>query len=215
MARLGYAYYTIASAKADLILDGKEGSLSEVMDYIEKAVEAENDFSQKVSYYHTAADIWRRKKDYAKMFDICDKIIALDPQYYPAYLLRQEACLYLGRYQEVINDYQRATALYPYHARPYCTLIRMYLLFGEPDKVKDILELARENGANSDELELLRARYIAIRAKSRKDLEKALSILETLEKKGWSLQSEMDEEEWAEIVYRKAQILTKLQEETR
>ena len=88
------------------------------------------------------------------------------------------------------------------------------LLFGEPDKVRDILELARENGANSDELELLRARYIAIRAKSRKDLEKALSILETLEKKGWSLQSEMDEEEWAEIVYRKAQILTKLQEET-
>ena len=214
-ARLGYAYYTIASAKADLILAGKEGSLSEVMDYIEKAVEAEADLSQKVSYYHTAADIWRRKKEYARMFDICDKILALDPQYYPAYLLRQEACLYLGRYQEVINDYQRATALYPYHARPYCTLIRMYLLFGEPDKVRDILELARENGANSDELELLRARYIAIRAKSRKDLEKALSILETLEKKGWSLQSEMDEEEWAEIVYRKAQILTRLQEETR
>ncbi len=213
-ARLGYAYYTIASAKADLILAGKEGSLSEVMDYIEKAVEAEADLSQKVSYYHTAADIWRRKKEYARMFDICDKILAIDPQYYPAYLLRQEACLYLGRYQEVINDYQRATALYPYHARPYCTLIRMYLLFGEPDKVRDILELARENGANSDELELLRARYIAIRAKSRKDLEKALSILETLEKKGWSLQSEMDEEEWAEIVYRKAQILTKLQEET-
>ena len=59
MARLGYAYYTIASAKADLILDGQEGSLLEVMDYIEKAVEAEQDFSQKVSYYHTAADIWR------------------------------------------------------------------------------------------------------------------------------------------------------------
>lgn len=215
MARLGYAYYTIASAKADLILDGQEGSLLEVMDYIEKAVEAEQDFSQKVSYYHTAADIWRRKKEYAKMFDICDKIIALDPQYYPAYLLRQEACLYLGRYQEVINDYQRATALYPYHARPYCTLIRMYLSFGEQDRVKDILQLAKENGANSDELELLRARYIAIRAKSRKDLEKALSILEKLEKKGWSLQSEMDEEEWAEIVYRKAQILTRLQEGTR
>ena len=94
-------------------------------------------------------------------------------------------------------------------------MIRMYLLFGELDSVKDILELAKENGANSDELELLRARYIAIRAKNRKDLEKALSILEKLEKKGWSLQSEMDEEEWSEIVYRKAQILTKLQEETR
>ena len=91
----------------------------------------------------------------------------------------------------------------------------MYLSFGEQDRVKDILQLAKENGANSDELELLRARYIAIRAKSRKDLEKALSILEKLEQKGWAVQSEMDEEEWAEIVYRKAQILTRLQEETR
>ena len=112
MARLGYAYYTIASAKADMILDGKEGNLSEVMNDIEKAVAAEKDVSQKVSYYHTAADIWRRKKEYAKMFDICDKMLAIDPQYYPAYLLRQEACLYLGRYQEVVNDYQRATTLY-------------------------------------------------------------------------------------------------------
>lgn len=47
MARLGYAYYTIASAKADMILDGKEGSLSEVMNDIEKAVAAEKDVSQK------------------------------------------------------------------------------------------------------------------------------------------------------------------------
>ena len=149
------------------------------------------------------------------MFDICDKIISLDPQYYPAYLLRQEACLYLGQYQGVVDDYQRATALYPYHARPYCTLIRMYLLFGEQDRVKDILNLTEKNAVNSDELSLLRARYIAIRAKSQKDLEKALTILEELEKKGWSLQSEMDEEEWEEIAYRKAQILQRLQEEIR
>ena len=215
IARLGYAYYTIASAKADLILEGKEGDLAEVMDYIEKAVEVEKDFSQKVSYYHTAADIWRRKKEYAKMFDVCDKILSLDPQYYPAYLLRQEACLYLGRYQEVINDYQRATMLYPYHARPYCTLIRMYLIFGEHDKVKDILDLTKKNEVNSDELELLRARYIAMRAKSKQDLEQALAILQKLEKKGWSLQSEMDEEEWQEIAYRKEQIVEMLQEATR
>ena len=147
------------------------------------------------------------------MFDICDKMLAIDPQYYPAYLLRQEACLYLGRYQEVVNDYQRATTLYPYHAKPYCTLIRMYLIFGELDSVKDILGVAEKREVNSDELELLRARYIAIRAKKREDLEKAYAILERLEKKGWSLQSEMDEEEWTEISYRKTQILKMLQEE--
>ena len=67
--------------------------------------------------------------------------------------------------------------------------------------------MGREKEVNSDELELLRARYIAIRAKNREDLEKAYAILERLEKKGWSLQSEMDEEEWTEISYRKTQIL--------
>ena len=39
------------------------------------------------------------------------------------------------------------------------------------------------------------------------------TCLERLEKKGWSLQSEMDEEEWTEISYRKTQILKMLQEE--
>lgn len=77
MARLGYAYYTIASAKADLILDGQEGSLLEVMDYIEKAVEAEQDFSQKVSYYHTAADIWRRKRNMQKCLISAIKLLRL------------------------------------------------------------------------------------------------------------------------------------------
>ena len=89
----------------------------------------------------------------------------------------------------------------------------MYLIFGELDSVKDIMDVAEKREINSDELELLRARYIAIRAKNREDLEKAYAILERLEKKGWSLQSEMDEEEWTEISYRKTQILKMLQEE--
>ena len=89
----------------------------------------------------------------------------------------------------------------------------IHIIFGELDSVKDILDVVEKREVNSDELELLRARYIAIRAKNREDLEKAYAILEGLEKKGWSLQSEMDEEEWTEISYRKTQILKMLQEE--
>ena len=74
MARLGYAYYTIASAKADMILDGKEGSLSEVMNDIEKAVAAEKDVSDvyKRQLLDSACDISRENLLlYAERYNVC------------------------------------------------------------------------------------------------------------------------------------------------
>ena len=60
------------------------------------------------------------------------------------------------------------------------------------------------------------AQVVGVASKSISEyIDDLVVMIEKLEKKGWSLQSEMDEEEWAEIVYRKAQILTRLQEETR
>lgn len=212
LARLGYAYYTIGSAKATIILRKKEGDLTEAMEYINRAVEEEKDVYQKVSYYHTAADIWRQKKDFARVFDYCDKMLVLDPQYYPAYVLREESCLYLGRFQDVIYDYHRAVALYPYYGKPYSILIRMLLCAGEYDQIEDILKLTEENKIESDELRFLRAKYITVTAKNKNDYKQAITILNELEKKGWSLQSEMDEEEWKEIVRYKKKIEKIIQE---
>lgn len=233
LARLGYAYYTIGSARIAILLRlkkrdrdtfleneeykklfqeaaGYEDAFSKTMEYFDKAIEEETEESQIVSYYHTVADIWRQKKEYGKEVDACDHILVLNQGYYPAILLRQEACLYLGMYQEVVDDYQRAVHMYPYYGRPYATLIKMYFMFGEYEKVQDILKITQENKIESDALQILTARYKAVTAKNQEDLEEALGILDTLREKEWSYASDVEQEEWSEVEYRRGLILTDL-----
>ncbi|MCD8019042.1 MAG: tetratricopeptide repeat protein [Clostridiales bacterium] len=210
LARLGYAYYTIGTAKAAILLQSGEKDFSEAMWYLKKGIETEKDESQIVSYYYTMADIWRQAHQYDKVVEVCDRILTCNQGYYPAVLLRQEACLHLGMYQEVVDDYQKAVYMYPYFGKPYATLIKMYFLFGEYDKAKDIFQITEENNIESDELQILTARYRAVTAKSEQDLEEALAILDALKQRGWDIQSDIEKNEWNEVDYRRGLILTDL-----
>lgn len=210
LARLGYAYYTIGSAKAAILLKEKTEDFSEVMWYFEKAIAEEKEESQIVSYYHTMADVWRQKKQYDKVVEACDHILLYNQGYYPAILLRQEAYLFLGMYQEVADDYQRAVQMYPYFGKPYATLIKMYFMFGEYEKIKEIFKITEQLKIDSDELNILQARYKAVTAKTQDDLKEALAILDTLKEKGWSLQSDLEREDWGEVEYRRGLILSDL-----
>ena len=213
LARLGYAYYTIGIARSAILLrDGSddEKAWAEAMEYLQMAVAAETEKGQIVSYCHSMADIWRQRKEYGKVVDVCDRILALNQGYYPAVLLRQEACLHLGMYQEVADDYQRAVHMYPYFGRPYATLAQMYFLLGDYDKVKEVLRIAEENKVDSDGLHILEARYRAVTAQKEKDLEEALAILDGLWEKGWSSLSDVEQDEWGEVAYRRGLILSDL-----
>lgn len=210
LARLGYAYYTIGAAKAALLLEEKAADFTEPMWYFEQAIREEKEESQVISYYHTMADIWRQKKEDARVIEVCETILKRNPQYYPALLLRQEACLHLGMYQEAADDYQRAVSLYPYYAKPYAVLMKMYLLFGDYDRTREVLEKAKELHLDSDDLAVQEARLIAVTAKSGEDLEKALAILDRKKEQGWTNASDLDQEEWQEISFRRGLILTDL-----
>lgn len=210
LARLGYAYYTIGSAQAAILLKEKKKDFTEPMWYFAQAIAEEKEESQVVSYYHTVADIWRQIKEYGKVVDACDHMLAINQGYYPAVLLRQDACLHLGMFQEVMDDYQRAVYMYPYYGKPYATLIKMYFIFGEYDKVREILALTREKEIESDSLGLLASRYKALMAKTPKELEEALALLDRLKEKGWSMESDIEQNEWNEIDYRRGLILTDL-----
>lgn len=210
LARLGYAYYTIGAAKADILLKEKAEDFSEPMGYFRKAVEEEKDEEQAISYLHTIADVWRRKKEDEKVIDAAEEILRRNPQYYPAILLRQEACLHLGMYQESADDYERAIRLYPYCGKPYATMMKLYFLLGEYDKVKELLDQTEELGLSTDDLSVMRARYLAVTAKRKEDMEKALAILEKCHQQGWTMQSDLDPEEWQEVNFRRGLILADL-----
>ena len=86
LARLGYACYTVGSAKAAILLQKKDAGenirqedFAEAMRYLEKAVKTEQEEGQVVSYYHTIADIWRQCQEYGKVVDVCDKMLRLNP----------------------------------------------------------------------------------------------------------------------------------------
>ena len=210
LARLGYAWYTVGAAKAAIILEEKKGNLSEAWGYFEHAIKEEKEEGQIISYYHTMADIRRQKKEYTKVLECCEKILAMNPQYYPAILLRQDACLNLGMYQEVLDDFGRAVSLYPYYGKPYATLMKMYFLFGEYDKAGEVLQQAGERKVKGDSLTLLEARLMAVTAKSEEPLEKALAMLDEMKASGWTNESDLDREEWQEVHFRRGLILTDL-----
>lgn len=187
-----------------------DAAFAEAMEYFDRAIAVETEESQIVSYYHTMADIYRRRKDFGRVMDACDQMLLRNPGYYPAVLLRQEAALALGMYQQTMDDYQRAVHMYPYYGRPYATLIKMYFLFGEYDKAGEVLKDTEDKKIESDALVLLTARYRAITAKSRDDLKESLRMLDDLKGKGWKYTSDLDEKEWTEIDYRRGLILTDL-----
>ena len=79
--------------------------------------------------------------------------------------------------------------------------MKMYFLFGDYDKIQEILKITEENQIESDELTLLRGRWIAATAKTMKDLENALELFDSLKEKGWSVQSDMEESDWEQVEY--------------
>lgn len=83
-------------------------------------------------------------------------------------------------------------------------------MLGEYDRAKEILRTAKENNVDSDGLRILEARYRAVTAKEEKDLEEALEILDTLQEKGWSSLSDVEQDEWKEVSYRRGLILSDL-----
>ena len=93
--------------------------------------------------------------------------------------------------------------MYPFYGRPYATLIKMYFLFGEYEKIREIFKITEEYEIESDALKMLRARYRAVTAVTREDLKDALSILDALQEKGRSSDSDMEKEEWDELTYRR------------
>lgn len=225
LARLGYAYYTIGSAKASIFLQKIEKmpkkekqwqgdkDIAEIMWYFEKAIEEEKEEGQIISYYHTIADIWRQLNDYSKVVDACDKMLNRNPGYYPAVLLRQDAYLHLGMYQSVADDYQRAIQLYPYYGKPYATLIKMYFMFGDYTRIQEILQIAEKSQIESDELTLLKARWKAITAKSSGDLEETLELLDSLWQKGWTVQSDIEQKDWENVGHLISEIKEKMEEQ--
>lgn len=120
-------------------------------------------------------------KEYEKAVEECDEILAADENYYPAYLVRQEACYHLKRGQQVVDDYYRAIALYPGYDKPYLFAAMIFYNYSQYKDAMGVIDRARENKVEfSNKLCFQEAKILRMLSESAEERQKVMELLDAL-----------------------------------
>ena len=173
--RLGYANYAIACAYAWMGEHTNKDYYETALAYVETAITSEKESRQRFSCIYTKAEILHKLGREEACIDLCDTITDEESGYFPAYVLRQEAWLALGRAQKVVDEYYKAVRIYPYHPRPYELAAQVFLDHQEPAEALEVLSQADKAGVMNDELRQLKLRAMKETAASREAYDKAIA----------------------------------------
>ncbi len=145
------------------------------------AIELEEDPRTRLDCRYYLADRYLFFGEYEKATEICDGILDEEEGYYPAYLIRQEACYYLGKAQQVVDDYYRAIEIFPDFHRPY---LYAAMIFYDHRQYKDalgVIERARENQVEfSKRLRFQEAKILRMLSENEEERKRPLEILDAL-----------------------------------
>lgn len=127
------------------------------------------------------ADRFLAFKEYEKATELCDEIVSEDENYYPAYLTRQEACYYLNRAQQVVDDYYRAIELYAWYDKPYLYASKIFYDYRQYKDALGVVERAKENQAEfSKKLRFQEAKVLRMLSEDAEGRKKPMEILDAL-----------------------------------
>lgn len=154
--------------------------------------------SDRLEYMQQYASMLLKWKRYNDAVDICDDIVKIDNQYYPAYLIHQEACFKLKKGQEVIDDYRKAIRLFDGYYKPYLYAAMIYYNYRQYHDGMSVLNEARNSGIaftlRMRFLEIQLQRYLVQDGDEGEKLFKALNDIEEKLKSEKSENSENSEE---------------------
>lgn len=181
----------------------KEKEYEKAVEMLRFAEEENRELHDKLGAMCTMAETYIAMQQYEKAADKCDQIIQMASQYYPAYLLRQEACFKMRRAQQVVDDYYRAIEIYPAFYKPYLLAAKVFFSYRQYQDAKGVLDRAREAQAEfSDDLKLLEVKILRNLAKSDEERRQALEIVKKLSEEVQP--KETDIEDLSEIDYETA-----------
>ncbi len=172
--RLGYANYAIACCFSWMGEHVDKKYYPQAMTYIEEAIRTEKEQRQHLNCLYIKAEILSKTGKYQQCADVCTALLEDETGFFPAYVLRQEAYLALGMDQKVVDDFYRATRIYPYHARPYELAAKVFMNHHEEKEALDIVAQAEKVSVETDELRLIKLRCLRLLAKEQKDYDQAL-----------------------------------------
>ncbi len=145
------------------------------------AMELETDERGRLDIGYYLAGRFLAFQEYERAVEECDGILAADENYYPAYLVRQEACYHLNRAQQVVDDYYRAIALYAVFDKPYLYAAKIFYDYRQYKDAIGVIDRARENkAAFSGELRFQEAKILRMLSETPEDRQRVMEILDGL-----------------------------------
>lgn len=159
----------------------KEKEYDEAIEMLRRAEEENSELGDKLSAMNTMAETFLAMNAYERAADKCDQIIQIEPRYYPAFIIRQEACFKMQRAQQVVDDYYRAIEIYPAFYKPYLLAAKVFFLYRQYKDAKGVIDRAREAQVQfSDDLKLLEVKALRNLAENNDDRKVPLEIVEKL-----------------------------------
>ncbi len=149
-------------------------------EYLYKSLEIEKNMKLKLEYMEKIARCHIEMKENEKAVDMCDEIISIDKNYYPAYLNRQEAFFNLNNGRGVIDDYFNAIDIWDGYAKPYILAAKTYYRHKQYDDVFEVCDRAKKAGVESRALELERIKALRITVDN-EELQNISKMLEEFE----------------------------------
>lgn len=145
------------------------------------AIEMEPDARVRIDCNYYLADRYLSLKEYEKSTEICDEILEADDGFYPAYLVRQEACYHMRKAQQVVDDYYRAIELYAGFDRPYLYAAMIFYDYNQYKDALGVIERARDNQvAFSKRLRFQEAKILRMLSEDAEGRKRPLEILDAL-----------------------------------
>lgn len=161
----------------------KTKEYDDAIEVLHRAEEENSDLGEKLSAMNTMAETFLAMNALERAADKCDQILAIEPRYYPAFLIRQEACFKMQRAQQVVDDYYRAIEIYPTFYKPYLLAAKVFFLYRQYKDAKGVIDRAKEASVQfSDDLKLLEVKVLRNLSENNEDRKVPLEIVEKLAK---------------------------------
>lgn len=168
--------------------------------YSDRAAAAADDPEEKAGYLRMNAYILFAAKRYEHCIDICDQILRINDQYYPAYVQRQEAAYKLHKGQQVVDDYYKAIGIYAEYYKPYLLAAEVFFYHDQFREAKGVLDRAAENNVDfSPNMKLYQVKILRNLAETKEDRKEPFGIAAALAEEISS--GETDIEDLSEVEY--------------
>lgn len=187
--RKGFAYFAIGYCQWN------QNLIPQATENIYKSFELEEKLLTKLSYMDQMALFYLDAGSIDQAIEMCNQIIGLDRNYFPAYVKRQQAYFEQKNGQGIIDDFYECIRLYPGYVKPYVLAYKTFYFYRQYEDAAGILKRAEEAGLYSDEMQLYRFKVQRMTQTGKENWLKTLGEVIKFKDKYLAKQSEENGEE--------------------